>query len=223
MLSGMGELHLEVTIERLRREYKVDVNTGRPQVAYRETITASAEKVEGKFIKQTGGSRTVRGRVHRYGAKPRQGLRVLLQGQGGQRFRPEYIPAVGKGCELSMGSGVLARYPMEDVKVTLTDGKYHDTDSSEIAFQMAGAAAFKAACHRCKPVILEPIMSVEVTVPEDGLGWATGDITRRRVLSASATSAPGASSPSLVRCRCQRCSATRTTSGLRPPAGGTMG
>ena len=190
VLSGMGELHLEVTIERLRREYKVDVNTGRPQVAYRETITASAEKVEGKFIKQTGGS-------GQYGVvyidmepNPGKGFEFFSKVKGGN-VPTEYIPAVGKGCELSMGSGVLARYPMEDVKVTLTDGKYHDTDSSEIAFQMAGAAAFKAACHRCKPVILEPIMSVEVTVPEDGLGWVMGDITRRRGLVGERDQRPG--------------------------------
>ena len=153
--------------------------TGCPQVAYRESITASAEKVEGKFIKQTGGS-------GQYGVvyidmepNPGRGFEFFSKVKGGN-VPTEYIPAVGKGCELSMGAGVIARYPIDDVRVTLIGGKYHETDSSEIAFQMAGTAAFRAACHRCKPVILEPIMSVDVTIPEDGLGWVMGDITRRR-------------------------------------------
>ena len=110
----------------------------------------------------------------------RRNTAAMRARSSGGNVPTEYIPAVGKGCELSMGAGIIARYPMNDVKVTLIDGKYHDTDSSEIAFQMAGTAAFRAACHRCKPVILEPIMSVDVTIPEDGLGWVMGDITRRR-------------------------------------------
>ncbi len=190
VLSGMGELHLEVTVERLRREYKVNANTGRPQVAYRETITAPATKIEGKFVKQTGGS-------GQYGVvyldvepNPGKGFEFESKVKGGN-VPTEYIPAVGKGCELGMASGVVAGYPMEDVKVTLTDGKSHDTDSSEIAFQMAGNIGFKEACRRAKPVILEPIMAVEVTVPEDGLGWVMGDIARRRGLVGERESRPG--------------------------------
>jgi elongation factor G len=186
----MGELHLEVTVERLKREYKVNANTGRPQVAYRETITAPATKIEGRFIKQTGGS-------GQYGVvyidvepNPGKGFEFTSAVKGGN-VPTEYIPAVGKGCELGMSSGVVAGYPMEDVKVTLTDGKSHQTDSSEIAFQMAGNIAFKEACRRAKPVILEPIMAVEVIVPEDGLGWVMGDIARRRGLVGERESRPG--------------------------------
>jgi len=190
VLSGMGELHLEVTVERLRRDYKVEANTGRPQVAYRETITASATGIEGKFIKQTGGS-------GQYGVvtidiEPNsgQGFEFVSTVKGGN-VPTEYIPSVGKGCELAMSAGVVAGYPMEDIKVTLTDGKSHDTDSSEIAFQMAGSIAFKEACRRAKPVILEPIMSVEVIVPEDGLGWVMGDIAKRRGLVGEREARPG--------------------------------
>jgi elongation factor G len=190
VLSGMGELHLEVTVERLKREYKVNANTGRPQVAYRETITANADKIEGKFVKQTGGS-------GQYGVvylsvepNPGKGFEFESKVKGGN-VPTEYIPAVAKGCELGMTSGVVAGYPMEDIKVTLTDGKSHDTDSSEIAFQMAGNIGFKEACRRAKPVILEPIMAVEVIVPEDGLGWVMGDIARRRGLVGERESRPG--------------------------------
>ncbi|MBA2516349.1 MAG: elongation factor G [Solirubrobacterales bacterium] len=190
VVSGMGELHLEVTVERLKREYKVSANTGRPQVAYRETITSSATKVEGRFIKQTGGS-------GQYGVvyidiepNPGKGFEFSSAVKGGN-VPTEYVSAVGKGCELGMSSGVVAGYPMEDVKVTLTDGKSHQTDSSEIAFQMAGNIAFKDACRRAKPVILEPIMAVEVIVPEDGLGWVMGDIARRRGLVGERESRPG--------------------------------
>ncbi len=190
VLSGMGELHLEVTVERLKREYKVNANTGRPQVAYRETITASAEKIEGKFVKQTGGSGQYGVVYINMEPNPGKGFEFESKVRGGN-VPTEYIPAVGKGCELGMGAGVVAGYPMEDVKVTLTDGKSHDTDSSEIAFQMAGNIAFKEACRRCKPVILEPIMLVEVIVPEDGLGWVMGDIARRRGLVGERESRPG--------------------------------
>jgi elongation factor G len=190
VLSGMGELHLEVTVERLRREYKVNANTGRPQVAYRETITGTAEKIEGKFIKQTGGSGQYGVVYINMEPNPGKGFEFESKVRGGN-VPTEYIPAVGKGCELGMAAGVVAGYPMEDVKVTLTDGKSHDTDSSEIAFQMAGNVAFKEACRRCKPVILEPIMAVEVTVPEDGLGWVMGDIARRRGLVGERESRPG--------------------------------
>jgi elongation factor G len=190
VISGMGELHLEVTVERLKREYKVNANTGRPQVAYRETITAPATKIEGRFIKQTGGS-------GQYGVvfidvepNPGKGFEFESAVKGGN-VPTEYVGAVGKGCQLAMSSGVVAGYPMEDVKVVLTDGKSHQTDSSEIAFQMAGSMAFKEACRRAKPVILEPVMEVEVTVPEDGLGWVMGDIARRRGLVGERESRPG--------------------------------
>ncbi|WP_354697621.1 Elongation factor G [Paraconexibacter sp. AEG42_29] len=190
VLSGMGELHLEVTVERLKREYKVNANTGRPQVAYRETITAEANKIEGKFVKQTGGSGQYGVVYLNVEPNPGKGFEFESKVKGGN-VPTEYIPAVAKGCELAMSSGVVAGYPMEDIKVTLTDGKSHDTDSSEIAFQMAGSLGFKEACRRAKPVILEPIMNVEVTVPEDGLGWVMGDIARRRGLVGERETRPG--------------------------------
>lgn len=190
VISGMGELHLDVAVERLKREYNVEANTGRPQVAYRETITGSTTNVEGRFIKQTGGS-------GQYGVvsinmepNPGKGFEFVNQVKGGS-VPSEYINSVAKGAEMGMQSGVLSGYPVEDIKVTLIDGKSHATDSSEIAFQMAGLAAFKEAAKRCKPVILEPIMEVEVTVPEDGLGWVMGDIARRRGMVASRDARPG--------------------------------
>jgi elongation factor G len=178
-ISGMGELHLEVLVDRMKREYGVEANVGRPQVSYRETVRGEAKHVEGKFVRQTGGS-------GQYGVvyidiepAPGEGFDFINKIKGGS-IPSEYIPAVEKGCEEALANGVKAGYPMVDIRVTLTDGKYHDTDSSEIAFKIAGSMAFKEAARRAKPVLLEPIFSVEVVVPEDFLGEVIGDLSRRR-------------------------------------------
>ena len=178
-ISGMGELHLEVLVDRMRREYHVEANVGRPQVSYRETVRGEARHVEGKFIRQTGGS-------GQYGVvyidlepAPGEGFDFVNKIKGGS-VPSEFIPAVEKGCEEALASGVKAGYPMVDIRVTLVDGKYHDTDSSEIAFKVAGSLAFKEAARRAKPVLLEPIFAVEVVTPEDFLGEVIGDLSRRR-------------------------------------------
>ncbi len=178
-ISGMGELHLEVLVDRMLREYKVDANVGRPQVSYRETIRGTAEKVEGRFVRQTGGS-------GQYGIvyitvepAPGEGFDFVNKIRGGS-VPTEYIPAVEKGVEEAMDNGPRAGYPLVDVRVTLTDGKYHDTDSSEIAFRVAGSLALKAAVQRAKPVLLEPVFAVEVVTPEEFMGDVIGDLNRRR-------------------------------------------
>jgi elongation factor G len=178
-ISGMGELHLEVLVDRMRREFNVEANVGRPQVSYRETIRGTAEKVEGRFVRQTGGS-------GQYGIvyidiepAPGEGFDFVSKIRGGS-VPVEFIPAVEKGVEEALANGVKAGYPIVDVRVTLVDGKYHDTDSSEIAFKVAGSLAFKEAARRAKPVLLEPVFKVEVVTPEDFLGDVIGDLSRRR-------------------------------------------
>jgi elongation factor G len=178
-ISGMGELHLEVLVDRMLREYKVDANVGRPQVSYRETIRGTAEKVEGRFVRQTGGS-------GQYGIvyvdvepAPGEGFDFVNKIKGGA-IPTEFIPAVEKGVEEALENGPRAGYPMVDVRVTLQDGKYHDTDSSEIAFKVAGSLALKEAVRRAKPVLLEPIFAVEVVTPEEFMGEVIGDLNRRR-------------------------------------------
>jgi elongation factor G len=178
-ISGMGELHLEVLVDRMLREFKVEANVGRPQVSYRETIKGSAEKVEGKFVRQTGGA-------GQYGIvyidvepAPGEGFDFVNKIKGGA-IPTEFIPAVEKGVEEAMENGPRAGYPMVDVRVTLQDGKYHETDSSEIAFKVAGSLALKEAARRAKPVLLEPIFAVEVVTPEDFMGDVIGDLNRRR-------------------------------------------
>ena len=178
-ISGMGELHLEVLVDRMMREFKVDANVGRPQVSYRETVRGTATKVEGRHVRQTGGS-------GQYGIvyidiepAPGEGFDFVNKIKGGS-VPTEFIPAIEKGVEESLSNGVRAGYPMVDVRVTLTDGKYHDTDSSEIAFKIAGSLAFKEAARRAKPVLLEPIFAVEVVTPEDYMGDVIGDLNRRR-------------------------------------------
>ncbi|UGS38271.1 elongation factor G [Capillimicrobium parvum] len=178
-ISGMGELHLEVLVDRMKREYKVEANVGRPQVSYRETIRGTATKVEGRFVKQTGGSGQFGIVYIDMEPAPGEGFDFVSKIRGGS-VPIEFIPAVEKGCEEAMETGVRAGYPMVDVRVTLTDGKYHDTDSSEIAFKIAGSLAFKEAARRAKPVLLEPIFAVEVVTPEDFLGDVIGDLSRRR-------------------------------------------
>ncbi len=178
-ISGMGELHLEVLVDRMMREFKVEANVGRPQVSYRETIRGHAEHVEGRFVRQTGGS-------GQYGIvyidvepAPGEGFDFVNKVKGGS-VPTEFIPAVEKGVEDAMDNGPRAGYPLVDVRVTLTDGKYHDTDSSEIAFRVAGSLALKAAIQRAKPVLLEPIFAVEVVTPEEFMGDVIGDLNRRR-------------------------------------------
>ncbi len=179
IIAGMGELHLEIIVDRMKREFKVDANVGKPQVAYRETIRAAVEQ-EGKFVRQSGG----RGQYGHVWIK----LEPSESGKGfefvnaivGGSIPKEYIPAVEKGVREATANGVLAGYPVVDVKVTLFDGSYHDVDSNEMAFKIAGSMAFKDAMSNAKPVILEPIMKVEVVTPEDYYGDIVGDLNRRR-------------------------------------------
>jgi elongation factor G len=178
-ISGMGELHLEVLVDRMLREYKVDANVGRPQVSYRETIRGTAEKVEGRFVRQTGGSGQYGIVYINVEPAPGEGFDFINKVRGGS-IPTEFIPAVEKGVEEALENGPRAGYPMVDVRVTLTDGKYHDTDSSEIAFKVAGSLALKAAVARAKPVLLEPIFAVEVVTPEEFMGEVIGDLNRRR-------------------------------------------
>jgi elongation factor G len=180
IISGMGELHLEIIVDRMLREFKVDANVGRPQVAYRETIRKTVEKVEGKFVRQTGGS-------GQYGhvvinmspAQPGEGFVFEDKVVGGVIPR-EFIKPAEQGMREAMDTGVLAGYPMVDVKVQLVFGSYHDVDSSEIAFKIAGSMAFKEAARRAGPVLLEPVMSVEVVTPSDYMGDVIGDLSSRR-------------------------------------------
>jgi len=179
IISGMGELHLEIIVDRLLREFKVDANIGRPQVAYRETILGVA-KAEGKFIRQSGG----RGQYGHVWLE----VEALERGSGfefankivGGVVPKEYIPAVEQGVKEAMQSGILAGYPLTDIRVTIYDGSYHDVDSSEMAFKVAGSMGFKAGALKANPILLEPIMRVEVTVPEEYMGDVMGDINSRR-------------------------------------------
>ncbi|MDA8068553.1 MAG: elongation factor G, partial [Actinomycetota bacterium] len=178
-ISGMGELHLEILVDRMLREFKVEANVGRPQVSYRETIRGTAQKVEGRFVRQTGGSGQYGIVYINVEPNPGEGFDFVNQIKGGA-IPTEFIPAVEKGIEEALGNGPRAGYPMVDVKVTLVDGKYHDTDSSEIAFKVAGSLAFKEAAQRAKPVLLEPLFAVEVVTPEEFMGDVIGDLNRRR-------------------------------------------
>ncbi len=179
IISGMGELHLEIIIDRMKREFKVDASVGKPQVAYKETVKENAE-AEGKYIKQSGG-RGQYGHVWlRIEPKDRgQGFEFINEIKGGV-IPQEYIPAVEKGVKEAMDKGVVAGYPLVDVSAALYDGSYHEVDSSEIAFKMAGSMAFQAACKKAKPILLEPIMKLEVTVPEEFFGDTIGDLSSRR-------------------------------------------
>jgi elongation factor G len=180
IISGMGELHLEVLVDRLVREFKVGANVGRPQVAYRETVRNPVAKVETRYVKQTGGK-------GQYGhvvinldpTGPGGGYEFVNKITGG-RIPTEYIPAVDQGVQEAMASGVLAGYPMVDIRVTLTDGSYHEVDSSEMAFKIAGSMAFKEAAKRAKLVLLEPVFDVEVVTPEEYMGDVIGDLSSRR-------------------------------------------
>ncbi|UCC15858.1 MAG: elongation factor G [Gammaproteobacteria bacterium] len=189
IISGMGELHLEIIVDRLKREFRVEANVGNPQVAYRETIRAAVEQ-EGKFVRQSGG----RGQYGHVWLKiepqePGAGYEFKNSIVGGS-VPKEYIPAVDKGVKEQMESGVLAGYPVVDLKVTLYDGSYHDVDSSEMAFKIAGSMAFKEGTLKANPVLLEPIMKVEVVTPEDYMGDVMGDLNRRRGLVQGMEDAP---------------------------------
>ncbi len=178
-ISGMGELHLEVLVDRMMREYKVDANVGRPQVSYRETVRGEAKKIEGRFVKQTGGSGQFGIVYIDIEPAPGEGFDFINKIKGGS-IPSEFISAVQKGIEEALVNGVKAGYPVVDVRVTLVDGKYHDTDSSEIAFKVAGSLAFQEAAKRAKPVLLEPVFAVEVVTPEEYMGDVIGDLNRRR-------------------------------------------
>jgi elongation factor G len=178
-ISGMGELHLEVLVDRMRREFGVEANVGRPQVSYRETVRGSVTRVEGRFVRQTGGSGQFGVVYLDLEPAPGEGFEFITKIKGGA-VPSEYIPAVKQGVQEALENGVKAGYPMVDLRVTLVDGKYHDVDSSEIAFKVAGSIAFKEAAKRAKPVLLEPIFAVEVITPEDFLGVVIGDLNRRR-------------------------------------------
>ncbi|NLE98724.1 MAG: elongation factor G [Propionibacterium sp.] len=180
IIAGMGELHLDVLIDRMKREFKVEANIGKPQVAYRETLRRTVEKVEFTHKKQTGGSgQFARVIVNLEPQEAGAGYEFVNAVTGG-RIPREYIPSVDQGIREAMQFGVLAGYPVEDIKVTLTDGAYHDVDSSEMAFKIAGSQVFKEAARKADPAILEPMMAVEVTTPEDYLGTVIGDLNSRR-------------------------------------------
>ena len=180
IIAGMGELHLDVLVDRMTREFSVAANVGKPQVAYRETITTPVEKVEERYIRQTGGH-------GQYGhvvislepTGPGGGYEFVDKVTGGDIPR-EYIPAVDAGIQEAMEGGVLAGYPLVDVRALLLTGSSHDVDSSEMAFKIAGSMAFKKAARRAKPVLLEPIMEVEVVTPEEHMGDVIGDLSSRR-------------------------------------------
>jgi elongation factor G len=179
IISGMGELHLEIIIDRLKREFKIEANVGAPQVAYRETVHKTVEQ-EGRFVRQSGG-RGQYGHVWlRLEPKEHGSGYEFVNAIVGGVVPKEYIPAVDKGVQEQMNNGVIAGYPVVDIKVTLFDGSYHEVDSSELAFKIAGSMAFKEGARRADPVLLEPIMKVEVVTPEDYLGDVMGDLNRRR-------------------------------------------
>ena len=180
VISGMGELHLEILVDRMMREFNVDANVGKPQVAYRETIRKTVEKVEEKYVRQTGGKGQYGHVVITVEPTGPGGGYEFVDGITGGVIPKEYIPSINQGIQESLTSGVLAGYPMEDLKVTLTYGSYHDVDSSEMAFKIAGSLAIKKATRAASPVLLEPVMAVEVVTPEDYMGDVIGDLSSRR-------------------------------------------
>jgi elongation factor G len=179
LISGMGELHLEILVDRMKREFKVEANVGKPQVAYRETITQTVQS-EGKFVKQSGG----RGKfghvwIELGPNEPGKGFEFENAIVGGV-VPKEYIPAVSAGIQDALKNGVVAGFPVVDIKAKLYDGSYHDVDSDEVSFKVAGSMAFKAGAKKAKPILLEPIMDVEVVTPEEYLGDVMGDLNSRR-------------------------------------------
>jgi elongation factor G len=179
VISGMGELHLEILVDRMQREFSVEATVGKPQVAYRETITHPVSSVEYRHVKQTGGSGQFAVVKLSVEPNPGGGYEFVDEITGG-RIPREYIQPTNQGVQSALDSGVLAGYPTVDVKVRLVDGQYHDVDSSEMAFKIAGQAGFRKAAEQAKPVLLEPIMSVEVVTPEEYMGDVMGDLSSRR-------------------------------------------
>ncbi|HEU0249081.1 MAG TPA: elongation factor G [Gaiellaceae bacterium] len=179
LIAGMGELHLEIIVDRLLREFRVEGNVGRPQVAYRETITQPAERIQGRFVRQTGGSGQYGDVVVNLYPNPGEGYEFVDRIVGG-KIPKEYIPAVDQGIEEAMSSGILAGFPVVDVKIELVDGSYHEVDSSERAFKIASSMAFKEGMKRARPRLLEPVMSVEVVTPDEYLGDVIGNLNGRR-------------------------------------------
>jgi elongation factor G len=179
IISGMGELHLEILVDRMKREYKVEANVGEPRVAFRETIRKNAE-AEGKYIRQTGGSGNYgHAKIRLSPNEPGKGYEFSNDVKGGS-IPKEYIKPIDQGIREALEGGILAGYPMVDVKVSLYDGSYHDVDSNEMAFKIAGSMAFKEAARKASPVLLEPVMAVEVVTPEDYAGAIMGDLSSRR-------------------------------------------
>ena len=208
IIGGMGELHLEIIVDRMKREFGVEANVGKPQVAYRETVRKTVTDVEGKFVRQSGGKGQY-GHVV-FTLEPQEagkGFAFADATKGGVVPR-EYIPAVEKGVVEALNNGVLAGYPVVDVKVTLTFGSYHDVDSSEQAFKMAAIFGFKEAARKADPVILEPMMAVEVETPEDYAGTVMGDLSSHRGMVQGWTTCSAAARSSRPKCRCPRCSVT---------------
>ena len=191
ILAGMGELHLEVMVDRMLREFKVQANVGKPRVAYRESITRSVEKVNLKYAKQSGGHGQY-GHVVIAMMPGERGSGVIFENKiVGGSIPKEYIPAVEKGVKEASESGVLAGYPVVDLKVTLIDGSFHEVDSNEMAFKMAGSMAFKEGVQRGGPVLLEPVMKVEVIAPEEYLGDVIGQLNSRRGMILGMEMRPG--------------------------------
>src|ERR1700704_5883030 len=180
IISGMGELHLEVLVDRMMREFTVSANVGKPQVAYRETINVAVDKVEERYVRQTGGRGQYAHVIPNLEPTGPGGGYVFVDKLTGGDIPREYIPAVHAGIQQAMDGGVIAGYPLVDVRITLTGGSYHDVDSSEMAFKIAGSMAFKKGARQAKPVLLEPIMAVEVVTPEDYMGDVIGDLSSRR-------------------------------------------
>ncbi len=179
IIAGMGELHLEIIVDRLMREFKVDANVGKPQVAYRETVRRAVENVRGRFVRQSGGRGQYGDVVINLEPAPGVGYEFVNKVVGGA-IPKEYISSVDAGIREAMEAGVLAGYPVVDVRTTLVDGSYHEVDSSEMAFKVAGSMAFKEASKRAQPVLLEPVMAVEVVTPEEYMGDVIGNINSRR-------------------------------------------
>ncbi len=189
IIAGMGELHLDIIVDRMKREFKVEANVGAPQVAFRETIRATVEQ-ENKFVRQSGG-RGQYGHVWlKLEPKPQGGGFEFVDAISGGVIPKEFIPSVEKGVKESMESGVVGGYPVVDIKVTLFDGSFHDVDSSEMAFKIAASMCFKEACRAARPVLLEPVMNVEVVTPEDYMGDVVGDLNRRRGMVSGMEEAP---------------------------------
>jgi elongation factor G len=194
VISGMGELHLEILVDRMRREFNVEANVGKPQVAYRETIRRRVDKVEYTHKKQTGGSGQYASVIVSLEplALDAPTTYEFVNGVTGGRIPKEFIPSVDAGAQDAMQYGVLAGYPLVGLKLTLVDGKYHEVDSSEMAFKIAGSMAMKEAARKADPVLLEPMMSVEVTTPEDNMGDVIGDLNSRRGIIQSMDERSGA-------------------------------